>query len=286
MNESETTNSHSRYAYLVVLKGSRVGQGFPLNVLPATIGRRDTNFIPDPEDQNISRLHATIEMEQNEYTIIDNQSTNGTIVNKKKIKSHTLRDNDKIEIGNTILRFINPYTSGARLRDRVSERAHRDKLTGAYNRKRFHQMLAGAFAESELFGSPFGILLIDIDHFIKANEKHGNTFGDHVLIELAELLSSLLLEDQELYRLDDDMFAVLLSGPSARFIHDFGELIRQSVEVFDFKHDDRSTSLTVSVGIKHIEGRPPADSDAMTIIENAGQCLDIAKQKGGNKVHG
>jgi adenylate cyclase len=59
-------------------------------------------------DENISREHAIVllDEETGTYTIEDLQSSNGTKVNGKRIRSADLVDADEIEIGNTRFRFL------------------------------------------------------------------------------------------------------------------------------------------------------------------------------------
>lgn len=56
-------------------------------------------------DQGISREHAAILWEDDCYTIEDLQSTNGTQVNGKRIRSAVLSDGDRIEVGDTVCTF-------------------------------------------------------------------------------------------------------------------------------------------------------------------------------------
>lgn len=68
-----------------------------------TIGRGDSNSI-QLSDAQASRQHAKIYIENDEYYIQDLNSSNGTIINKRKIRSnirHKLSSNDEIQIGNT-----------------------------------------------------------------------------------------------------------------------------------------------------------------------------------------
>ena len=62
-----------------------------------TVGRRDDNDVV-LDANGVSRLHAIIEERNGVYTIADAFSSNGTTVNKKKIASINLQDNDEIVI--------------------------------------------------------------------------------------------------------------------------------------------------------------------------------------------
>ena len=70
------------------------------------IGRNPTTHIT-LLDEGISREHAVIlfEEEDSTYVIEDLQSTNGTKVNGKRVRSATLHEGDEIQIGNTCFQY-------------------------------------------------------------------------------------------------------------------------------------------------------------------------------------
>jgi adenylate cyclase len=92
---------------LVICNGGFEGMEYELNSEETLIGRNPTTDVT-LLDENISREHSIIlfEEQSGEYTIEDLQSTNGTKVNGKRIRSANLVDDDEIEIGNTRFRFL------------------------------------------------------------------------------------------------------------------------------------------------------------------------------------
>ena len=279
MIDSPTESSSKQTPYLVVLKGKRIGSGYLLTKLPVVIGR-EADIAPDPEDKNISRRHAIIQSGPVGLGIVDNHSTNGTLVNGKPVQAHPLKNGDKITIGNTEFQFVLLESDDS---EKLAGLNYRDTQTGLFNKARFDETLALAFGAAELFERPFGVLLIEMD---LPEEKSEQDIEDRLVVELAELLSSLLLEDQELYRIDTIRFAVMLYGPSARFIADFGELIRQSVEVFQYGDGDQPHPVTASVGVTFLGKRPTEDTDVQTYYTQVLDQLNEARAAGGNKVCG
>lgn len=93
-------------ARLVALNGDFEGMVYSLVQEETIIGRNPTTDITLLDD-GISREHAIISWAQgsDEYTVEDLQSTNGTKVNGKRVRSATLSPNDEIRIGNTSFRF-------------------------------------------------------------------------------------------------------------------------------------------------------------------------------------
>jgi adenylate cyclase len=92
---------------LVICNGGFEGMEYVLTSDETLIGRNPKTDIT-LLDENISREHAIVllEEETGTYTIEDLQSSNGTKVNGKRIRSADLADADEIEIGNTRFRFL------------------------------------------------------------------------------------------------------------------------------------------------------------------------------------
>ncbi len=91
---------------LVICNGGFEGMEYELGSEETLIGRNPTTDVT-LLDENISREHAIIlyDAEQGAYSIEDLQSTNGTKVNGKRIRSHELVHGDEIQIGQTVFRF-------------------------------------------------------------------------------------------------------------------------------------------------------------------------------------
>ena len=93
-------------AWLLVCNGDFKGMRYELQPEETMIGRNPTTHITLLDD-GISREHALILFDESEdgYTIEDLQSTNGTKVNGKRVRSAKLSPNDEILVGNTCFRF-------------------------------------------------------------------------------------------------------------------------------------------------------------------------------------
>jgi len=84
------------------------------------VGREDavSNIFPDVdltphggEEGGVSRLHARIFIENGQYMIEDENSTNFTFLNRQRLAGKTampLHDNDEIKLGRVLLRFKTP----------------------------------------------------------------------------------------------------------------------------------------------------------------------------------
>lgn len=72
---------------------------------PISIGRSDDADI-QLMDVNVSREHARVERGDEDWTLIDNDSSNGVFVNGSKTSEKDLRDGDLITIGEFELIFL------------------------------------------------------------------------------------------------------------------------------------------------------------------------------------
>ena len=94
---------------LVLCDGEFAGAEYPLTAEETLIGRNPTTNIT-LLDESISREHAIVawDAESGVFTIEDLQSTNGTRVNGKRVRSTPLADGDEILVGHTRFRFLVP----------------------------------------------------------------------------------------------------------------------------------------------------------------------------------
>jgi diguanylate cyclase (GGDEF)-like protein len=85
-----------------------------------------------------------------------------------------------------------------------------DPLTGLYNRRFAEQRLAAEVARSERKGHPLSVLTLDLNNFKQINDTYGHPAGDHVLLEFATRLNSVVRGSDLAVRLGGDEFLVLL----------------------------------------------------------------------------
>jgi pSer/pThr/pTyr-binding forkhead associated (FHA) protein len=93
-------------AILVICNGDLEGASHALSAEETLIGRNPSTQIR-LADESISREHAFVSYDEYEesWMLEDLQSTNGTKLNGKRIRSASLSDGDVIEVGQTKLKF-------------------------------------------------------------------------------------------------------------------------------------------------------------------------------------
>ncbi|HNT75130.1 MAG TPA: protein kinase [Anaerolineae bacterium] len=92
---------------LVLLEGTLAGQEFkiPTTSEGLTLGRDTGNDVKLTEDILVSRQHAQILRETEDWVLYDRDSVNGVFVNNQRVMRHVLRHGDVIQMGNTRCRF-------------------------------------------------------------------------------------------------------------------------------------------------------------------------------------
>lgn len=88
-----------------------------------------------------------------------------------------------------LLHFINVINAELeQANNELMTRSIIDKLTQIYNRLKLDESLSSELARAKRSGSPFSVVLLDVDHFKQVNDIHGHNVGDAVLVRVAEIL--------------------------------------------------------------------------------------------------
>jgi pSer/pThr/pTyr-binding forkhead associated (FHA) protein len=102
---SEIQNSQGEKAMILIARGSHRGSRFLITAEGASIGRSAESAI-FLDDVTVSRTHATVLKNGNEFVLKDAGSLNGTYINNVSIAEHTLVSGDEFQIGKFHLLFI------------------------------------------------------------------------------------------------------------------------------------------------------------------------------------
>lgn len=162
----------------------------------------------------------------------------------------------------------------------VSELEHlssHDSLTRLLNRRAFEQRLSSEIANGSRSGAPLGLMLIDIDHFKRVNDRFGHAAGDAVLREVADRLAQAVRRSDVLARLGGEEFGALLPSTNAAGIRQAAERLRMAVSGQPFASAEGPLAVTVSVGASM---RLSGESDAEAMLRRADQALYRAKAEG------
>ena len=123
--------------------------------------------------------------------------------------------------------------------------------------------------------------MIDIDHLGDINKKHGEEYGDYVLIELSNVLKRVFRRTDPIFRYGSEEIIVMLPfTPITKAVIPI-ERLRSAISEYDFGKDNMKTKITVSIGLcaNYSKFERPEQ-----MLEGLGAALTRAKEGGRNKV--
>ncbi|OQX09939.1 MAG: hypothetical protein BWK76_21475 [Desulfobulbaceae bacterium A2] len=173
-----------------------------------------------------------------------------------------------------------------RLNDRLADLSSQDGLTGLANRRRLDERLDEEWRRAARAGQPFGLLMIDIDHFKRYNDAYGHTAGDECLQAVARTLAALLQRPCEFVaRYGGEEFMAVLPDTSLAGLLLLAERMRAGVEALAIPHTQSPPAqcVTVSLGAASMECAGLGGS-LEDLRQAADQALYQAKHAGRNQV--
>ena len=155
--------------------------------------------------------------------------------------------------------------------------ASTDALTGLVNRRAFMERFSHELARSQRHGPSPTLIILDIDHFKKINDRYGHPAGDAVLAHLAQLLRASLRNVDIVGRIGGEEFAVVLVETNVEMatpvITRLLERIREGSVTLA---DGMPLKFTASIGSTEILWGDTID----TAIQRADEALYTAKKNG------
>lgn len=156
-----------------------------------------------------------------------------------------------------------------------------DQLTGIGNRRYADitlERLESTMRESQV---PFGVVLVDLDHFKKINDTWGHHVGDRILQMTAKSLEGPLRPLDVVCRWGGEEFVVLISNTTVEGIATTAERLRFLLEESWVDHEGEHIIVTASFGGAVSDGTESAKS----VVKRADKQLYISKDSGRNCVH-
>ena len=167
------------------------------------------------------------------------------------------------------------------LQAQLQEHANRDPLTGLYNRRYLQTTLERELARCEREGKPLSLMIIDIDHFKRINDKFGHNAGDQVLRQLGFMLNVGARQEDVPCRYGGEEFVVLFPNMSTETALKRGEQLRAAFEQMVVASANGPVATTISMGVSSFPTHG-ASMDELT------HCADLAlytvKRNGRNGV--
>jgi diguanylate cyclase (GGDEF)-like protein/PAS domain S-box-containing protein len=173
--------------------------------------------------------------------------------------------------------FFSDISDTKRVEEELRALSVTDVLTGVYNRRFFQDRLRSELARLERYGGEMSVIMLDIDHFKRINDRYGHGMGDKVLQTICQRISQRLRRNDVFCRLGGEEFVVLCPGTSAWQAQELAGQLRQSLRNQPIEGVGQ---VTASFGIAG--WRDKEDGDALLLRADSG--VYAAKQAGRDRV--
>jgi len=163
-------------------------------------------------------------------------------------------------------------------RDRELEKlATTDKLTEAYNRTKFDEIIDREIERFRRYNEPLSLLMFDIDNFKDVNDTYGHSIGDFVLKKIADIAKETIRKIDYLVRWGGEEFMIISPETNLEKARALAERLRRTIENYGF---NKVGKVTVSFGVTEFKKEDTKD----TFIMRADKIMYQAKIKGKNRV--
>ncbi len=169
----------------------------------------------------------------------------------------------------------------AQLFREVHEHSVRDALTGCFNRRHALEVIDAELRRSRRSGLPLSMLMFDIDHFKRINDRHGHLAGDAVLAAIGGRMRAVLRGSDMKCRYGGEEFLVLLPDTPQPGAQRVAETLRAEIHDHPVDFNDERIVVSASFGVTAIT---PGEVDGLTVMARADAALYRAKQDGRNCV--
>ncbi|NOR29586.1 MAG: diguanylate cyclase [Sulfitobacter sp.] len=162
-----------------------------------------------------------------------------------------------------------------------------DPLTGLYNRRYGLAEMTRQTSEAKSDDLPFAVMMADMDHFKRINDKYGHAKGDAVLVETARRLRSHLRPRDMVARMGGEEFLLLLPATWESTATAVANRLCKTFEHTPFVIPGIAEpfTVTISIGLCMISRADLTGCDiSLSAIDWADKALYAAKNKGRNRV--
>lgn len=170
-------------------------------------------------------------------------------------------------------------TTRKKVEEKLYTQSVTDSMTGFYNRRYFQDYIEKEFNRSKKSHHILTLITFDVDFFKKTNDKYGHPAGDSVLRFLADMARRYFRNDDLLFRIGGEEFAVIMPETDGELALVAAERYRLAVNDSVHKYQSKLISTSISLGIASIT---EDISSVEELVRKADKALYMAKEKGRN----
>lgn len=171
---------------------------------------------------------------------------------------------------------------------RLEKQARTDELTRLANRRSFFEHAQEEWRRAQRKGNCLSLVMIDVDHFKRVNDRYGHQAGDACLEQVAKVLASHARRAGEMAaRLGGEEFILLLPDASSDLACEIAEAARSAIAATDFIIAPSSGSvglhLTISCGV--VSAFADDEHTLENLLSQADRAMYEAKRQGRDMVY-
>lgn len=178
--------------------------------------------------------------------------------------------------------ILEDVSESRRLSVELSHQATHDALTGLFNRRAFERRLADSLSRARTEQAQHALCFVDLDQFKLINDTCGHSAGDELLRKVAEIFRDILREGDMLARLGADEFGMILENCDLKTAVKVAEKLRRGVESSEFVWQERTYSVSCSVGLVPVLA---TTLDVESLMRAADIACYLAKERGRNRIY-
>ena len=162
--------------------------------------------------------------------------------------------------------------------------AYIDGLTGLANRRHFDTTLQAEWRRCRRSGKPLALVMLDIDHFKRYNDRYGHPQGDETLKAVATALRASLARPHDLVaRYGGEEFVCLLPECDLASAYHKAQALCRAVQALGLEHKASSVADVVTISAGVACQVPDGESTPEALLAQADAHLYRAKQAGRNR---
>jgi diguanylate cyclase (GGDEF)-like protein len=163
----------------------------------------------------------------------------------------------------------------------IHEHSVRDSLTGCFNRRHALEVIDAELRRARRSQLPLSMVMFDLDHFKRINDRYGHLAGDAVLAAVGGRMKAVLRGSDLKCRYGGEEFLLLLPDTPLSGAQRVAETLRAEIHDHPVMFNDAPITVTASFGVTVIT---PGEVDPLQIMARADGALYRAKEDGRNCV--
>jgi diguanylate cyclase (GGDEF)-like protein len=168
-----------------------------------------------------------------------------------------------------------------RASEHFREMAHRDALTGLYNRRYVNERLPALLGEAAVNRTPISVAIADLDHFKRINDTLSHATGDTVLQHVGALLLEAASGPIIAARMGGEEFLLIFPGIDGAEATRRCDLLRLRIRTHGWQPVTGALPVTTSIGVTTA---PDGRATVAALLSQADRNLYAAKRAGRDRV--